>query len=269
MSLEVISIGSSSSGNSYIIKAGSANILLDVGLAAKTITGALDECGIELDSIDGVLVTHEHIDHVKSVRAISRKCSNAVFYASRGTVAGCSNFQYVPEDRLEIVRGGDCVAIGDAEVSCFRLSHDANEPLGYSVTADGQKLTVITDTGIVTEEIFNEMLDADILVFEANHEVNLLMMGPYPYSVKQRIKGDLGHLSNVTSAEVLNAVLKRKNAADPDAMPSIMLAHLSDKNNSPYQAKLTIVGMLQEKGWLRDEHYKLTVAAREGLTYID
>lgn len=260
--MRVISIGSSSSGNSYIVQAGSKNLLIDVGLSATKILGALTQCGIEPEAVDAVLLTHEHIDHVRSVRAIARKCPNADFYASRGTVAGCENFRYVPEQRLEILRRGDIIEFGDVRVRCYGLSHDANEPIGYSIIADGEQLTVVTDTGVVTEEIFSEMRAADILVMEANHEENILMYGDYPYSVKMRILSDHGHLSNVYAAEVLARLLENRG----DRVPDIMLAHLSEKNNTPYQARLTIENILKECGYMRDVNYHLCIAAKEGLT---
>ena len=264
--MKIVSIGSSSSGNSYIIQAGSKNLLLDVGLAAGKIMEALDLCGIEPGDVDAVMVTHEHIDHVRSVRAVARKCENAKFYASRGTVNGCSNFQHVPDERLDVVKRHDVISMGDVTVRCFGLSHDANEPVGYSVIAGGEQLTVVTDTGIVTDEIYSEMRSADILVMEANHEESILMYGDYPYNVKMRIKSDYGHLSNVSAGELLVRLMDEREAGKP---LTIMLAHLSDKNNTPYQARLTIEDILHEHGYERDEDYYMCVAAKEGLTPLE
>lgn len=260
--MRIVSIGSSSSGNSYIVQAGSKNLLIDVGLSATRILSALESCKIEPEDVDAVLVTHEHIDHVKSIRTIAKKCPNADFYASRGTVAGCSNFEHVPENRLEIVKRHDTIEFGDAKARVFRLSHDANEPVGYSVIADGEQLTVVTDTGTITDEIYQEMRSADILVMEANHEVDMLLCGDYPYQVKMRIKSDLGHLSNENTGELLVKLLDERNSTEP---LTIMLAHLSDKNNSPYNARATIEGILREHGYERDEDYYLSIAAKEGL----
>lgn len=241
------------------------NLLLDVGLSARKIVGALEDCGLEPCDIDAVLITHEHIDHVRSVRTIAGKCENATFHASRGTVESADGFAHVDEERINIVRSGDCFGIGDVTIRCFGLSHDANEPIGFTVIADGEQLTVVTDTGVITEEIFEEMRTADILVFEANHEEELLLFGPYPYSVKMRIKSDIGHLSNVTSGELLARLLGER---DSDKAPDIMLAHLSEKNNTPYQARLTIEDILRENGFERDTDYTLTIAAKEGLTFV-
>ena len=263
--MRVVSIGSSSSGNSYIVQAGSKNLLIDVGLAAVRITNALDSCSIDPEQIDAVLVTHEHIDHVKSVRAIAKKCPNADFYASRGTVRACSNFEHVPDNRLELIKRHDCIDMGDVQIRVFALSHDANEPIGFSVIADGEQLTIVTDTGIVTPEIYSEMRQADLLVMEANHEEGMLMYGDYPYSVKMRIKSDFGHLSNVSAGEVLARLIDERPGKEP---LTIMLAHLSDKNNTPYQARLTIEDILREHGYERDEDYYLSIAAKEGLTEL-
>ena len=263
--MEITSIGSSSSGNSYLIKAGSVNLLLDLGLSASKILQAASELGIDAEDIDAVLITHEHIDHVRSIRAISKKCTNAKFYASRGTIENCSAFCDVDEDRICVVRAGDTLEFGEVKVGCFSLSHDASEPIGYSFICDGEKVCVVTDTGVVTDEIFDEIKTADALIFEANHEENLLMMGEYPYYVKMRIKSDQGHLSNVTAGEVLGRILDERES---DSELSIMLAHLSEKNNTPYQARLTIEDILRDRGYERDVHYSLHIAAKEGLTTL-
>ena len=171
MAVEIVSIGSSSSGNSYIILAGSRTILLDVGLTAKKIIGALEHFDIAPEEVDAVLVTHEHVDHVKSVRAISRKCCNAVFYTSRGTYEATENFAYVPEERLRIVAAGDRVVLGDHQydrsvdgeasgntdnavtIGIFPLSHDAREPLGYTISTGGEKLAIVSNLARTAQKI--------------------------------------------------------------------------------------------------------------------
>ena len=299
MSIEVISIGSSSSGNSYIIKAGGRVILLDVGLTAKKIVGALTDNGLAPEDVDAVFVTHEHVDHVKSVRAVCRKCCNADFYATRGTVVGTANFAYVPDDRLHIVSAGDTLIIGETgetgtagemcetpresrrnvRVDVFEISHDAREPVSYTFTCGGEKLAVVTDTGIITDSIFDAIRDADKLVFESNHDEGLLMYGEYPYPVKMRIKSDHGHLSNKYAGETLAKLLENRKtmaagivhgpseAGDRSPRPlEIMLAHLSFHNNAPYYARNTIIPILKENGFVMDEDYTLTIAAKDEIT---
>ncbi len=292
MAIEVISIGSSSSGNSYIIKAGGRVILLDVGLTAKKIVGALTDNGLAPEDVDAVFVTHEHVDHVKSVRAVCRKCCNADFYATRGTIVGTANFAYVPDDRLHIVSAGDTLIIGETgeaqpedrknvRVDVFEISHDAREPVSYAFTCGGEKLAVVTDTGIITDSIFEAISDADKLVFESNHDEGLLMYGEYPYPVKMRIKSDHGHLSNKYAGETLAKLLENRKtmaagmvhgpseAGDRSPRPlEIMLAHLSFHNNAPYYARNTIVPILKENGFEMDEDYTLTIAAKDETTFF-
>ena len=292
MAIEVISIGSSSSGNSYIIKAVGRVILLDVGLTAKKIVGALTDNGLAPEDVDAVFVTHEHVDHVKSVRAVCRKCCNADFYATRGTIVGTANFAYVPDDRLHIVSAGDTLIIGETgeaqpedrknvRVDVFEISHDAREPVSYAFTCGGEKLAVVTDTGIITDSIFEAISDADKLVFESNHDEGLLMYGEYPYPVKMRIKRDHGHLSNKYAGETLAKLLENRKtmaagmvhgpseAGDRSPRPlEIMLAHLSFHNNAPYYARNTIVPILKENGFEMDEDYTLTIAAKDETTFF-
>lgn len=271
--MEIISIGSSSSGNSYIIRAGSCNLLLDVGLSGAKIMNALSECQIDPCDVDAVLITHEHVDHVKSIRTIANKCCNARIIASKGTIRKCSNFQHVDSDRIYVASSQDKLHLGDLTdnekcsgvwIKCFGLSHDAAEPIGYSVAEAGKQLTVVTDTGVITEEIYDEMLNADLLVFEANHEERLLMMSEYPYQVKMRIKSDYGHLSNASASDVLARLMNDRQGGKLD----IMLAHLSEKNNLPSEALGRIQDTLTECGYLIGEDYSLSVALKEGLTYL-
>lgn len=273
--IEIVSVGSSSSGNSYIIMAEGRTVILDVGLPAKKIIGALEHLGTDPADVDAVLITHEHVDHVKSVRAISRKCFNAHFYASRGTVGSAANFQYVPEERLHTVSSGESVLLQDAtaddsmprvKITAFTLSHDAREPLGFAVEAGGEKLAVVTDTGIITDEIYEAIRDSDKVVFEANHDVDMLMFGEYPYPVKVRIKGDFGHLSNDYAGAVLSKMISDRKGAEKPLQ--IMLAHLSFHNNAPLFARQTVEDALGAAGFHKGTDYVLDVAAKEGLTFM-
>lgn len=273
--MQIISIGSSSSGNSYIIKAAGRAIILDVGLSCKAIMAALGEEQIEPDDVAAVLVTHEHVDHVKSVRAVSRKCQKATFYASRGTIESAAAFSYVPEERLMFISAGESFNIESADenegggitITAFELSHDALEPIGFTIEADGEKLAVITDTGIIKDDTYEAISDSDQLVFEANHDVDMLMFGEYPYPVKVRIKGDKGHLSNDYAADALSRILSdRKGSAEKPLR--VMLAHLSFHNNAPLFARQTVEDRLGADGFRPGEDYLLEVAMKEGLTYM-
>lgn len=270
--IEIVSVGSSSSGNSYIIMTEGRTILADAGLPAKTIVGALEQLGKDPSEVDAVLITHEHTDHVKSVRAISRKCCNAFFYVSRGTFESTDSFRHVPEERVILLSAGEIVRLDnddDTEIAAFPLSHDAAEPLGFTVTSGGEKLAIVTDTGIVSDEIYAAISDAGRLVFEANHDVDMLMFGDYPYPVKVRIKSDKGHLSNDYAGEVLACILADRKADRADGPLRIMLAHLSFHNNAPLFARQTVEDALASAGFRKGQDYTLEVAAREGLTFLD
>ena len=242
--MQIISIGSSSSGNSYIIKAAGRAIILDVGLSCKAIMAALEEEQIEPADVAAVLVTHEHVDHVKSVRAVSRKCSKATFYASRGTIESAAAFSYVPEERLTFISAGETFAIdsaddyqggGDITITAFELSHDALEPIGYTIEADGEKLSVITDTGIIKDETYEAISDSDQLVFEANHDVDMLMFSVNPAY-------DYGHGEYANgSVDERSAVYRRceKEGIGISVMKPFSGGQLLDAKQSPFGKALT------------------------------
>ena len=269
--IEIVSVGSSSSGNSYIIRTEGRTILVDAGLPARTIINALEDLGTDPADVDAVLITHEHIDHVRSVRAVSRKCCNAFFYASRGTVESTGSFCHVPQERIVLISAGEIVRLDnddDMEIAAFPLSHDAAEPLGFTVTSGGEKLAIVTDTGVVSDEIYAAISDADILVFEANHDVDMLMFGEYPYPVKVRIKSEKGHLSNDYAGDVLACILSDRKAGRAEKPLRIMLAHLSFHNNAPLFARQIVEDALRAAGFHKGEDYLLEVAAKEGITLM-
>lgn len=266
--LKVTSIGSSSSGNSYIIRSDTTVLLLDVGLSGKKIKEGLASCGISPEEVDAILITHEHVDHVQSIKVMARACSRARVIASAGTIGACDRLAQVGEDRLVVTAGGEHHLIGDIEIRVFALSHDAAEPVGYAMGHGDDRLAVVTDTGIVTEEIVTELVQANKLVFESNYEENLLLMGPYPYTVKRRILGDHGHLSNELAGNVLSEVLRKRAAGAEAGTPQVMLAHISTTNNTPSQARYTVEAILKKNGHNEGADYRLTIAAKEGLTEL-
>ena len=148
------------------------------------------------------------------------------------------------------------------------MSHDAAEPLGFTITSGGEKLAIVTDTGVVTDEIYSAISDAGLLVFEANHDVDMLMFGEYPYPVKVRIKGEKGHLSNDYAGEVLASILSDRKTRKVQEPLRIMLAHLSFHNNAPLFARQTVEEALSAAGFHKGEDYLLDVAAKEGITFM-
>ena len=258
MALKFCSFASGSSGNCYMVKSEHTTLLVDVGITGKRVFAGLEERGVTPEEIDGILITHEHIDHVRSLRMVSKKASNAGVFASNGTLNVIAD--KIPEERAYGVPNESPFYIGDIRVNPFHLSHDAAEPTGYSFAHDGRQVTIVTDTGFVSEEIFHQVESEDLLILEANHEVNILKMGAYPYPLKRRILGDEGHLSNEAAGHCLCQMLKKRVH---DKIPHVVLAHLSKENNTPGQAYLTIRNILFEEDFYIDKDLKLDIANRD------
>ena len=214
-------------------------LLIDVGINSKTLASSLYKARTDLDEINGILITHEHSDHISGLGPAEKRLTQSKIFGSRGT------FEAIPpvisEGRQECFDAGDNFHIGDIEVVTFSVSHDAADPVGYTFRHEGKVLSIVTDTGIFTEEILRETADADILVVESNHDVGLLKTGRYPQFLKSRILGEYGHLSNVQAA---NAVL---DVMGMDRKPRcVLLAHLSRDNNDPRLAEKTVSDILIE-----------------------
>ncbi|NLD10633.1 MAG: MBL fold metallo-hydrolase [Clostridiales bacterium] len=258
MGFSFCSFASGSSGNCYMVESDSTTLLVDVGIAGKRILAGLEENGLQVENINGILLTHEHIDHVRSIRIIGRKASQAEIYGSEGTFSCIED--KLPPDRTHPLTEDEPFDIGDITVMPFDLSHDALEPMGYSFVHDGRQLTIVTDTGYVPDDIFDQIRGADTLVLEANHEVNILRMGSYPYPLQQRILGEEGHLSNETAG---NTICHMLDALDGKKTPKVVLAHLSNENNTPEQAYLTVKNILFENDYYVDRDLELSVVRRD------
>ena len=261
MGLEFCSFGSGSSGNCYLVRTDDTVLLLDVGLTGKTILSGLDTLGLGADDVNGILLTHEHVDHVKSIRMIGRKAENAIVYGTRGTL---SNFpDKLPLGRTEVVKRRDKFTVGDIDITVFPVSHDASDPVAYTFEYEGTKLAIMTDTGYINQTMYDNIHDSDALVIEANHEVGLLKTGPYPFYLKQRILSDIGHLSNDTCGGLLSDIISDHKG---DKMPYIMLGHLSAENNTPGIAVQTVTNILFEHDHYVERDCELVVAPRSELS---
>ncbi len=258
MSISFCSFASGSSGNCYLVKSDTTSLLIDVGISGKKIFNSLDSVGLNIEDIKGIFITHEHIDHIKSVRIVSKKAKMANVFASRGTWEHINDLVF--EEKRTVVSEKTPFVIGDITVKPFALSHDAKEPLGYTFSKDNKQIVIATDTGCVTEEMFSHLCDSDIMVLEANHEVNILRMGSYPYKTQQRILSDKGHLSNVDTGKCICNILEKNKG---EKKPRIILAHMSRENNTPEQAYLTIKNILQENNFYIEKHLLLDVIGKD------
>ena len=260
MNLSFCSFASGSSGNCYLIKSRESAILIDAGISTKKIHAALQETGTDREEIRGVFVTHEHSDHTKGLKVLTKQNPRWQIYASDET-CGCLREIVHNGDRVGSLDRNDTVTIGDMQIRAIDISHDAAHPVCYTVTSGGSKLTVVTDTGYMPQSVMSELITSDLIVIEANHEVNMLKAGPYPYRLKLRILGDSGHLSNEAAGEILADTMKCD-----ERFRTILLAHLSRENNFPQLALQTVTNILEENKFYPGRHMRLEVLSREGIS---
>ncbi|MDR3072464.1 MAG: MBL fold metallo-hydrolase [Clostridiales Family XIII bacterium] len=261
MVLSFCSFSSGSSGNCYLVKADSSAVLVDAGISTSRIMNGLLASRTDPEEIQGILITHEHSDHIRGLDVLSRRLSDAKVYATEGTMRKLRSAR-VPES-CRIVSAGENHSIGKLEVDVFAVSHDAAEPIGFSIGLGGKRVCIITDTGVVTEEMLSVAAEADILVLEANHDVSMLKKGRYPPLLKQRILGREGHLSNTQAAETIATImgLDRKPRC-------VLLAHLSRDNNDPYVAEKTVSEILAEMDYHSGRDFFLKPLLRDKMSAV-
>ena len=252
MPLQFCSFASGSSGNCYLIKNERSAILVDAGISGKKIFQGLEETDTPFENVSAILVTHEHIDHVKSLPIVTKKLPNILAWANRETWEHIE--RPVAEGCRRVFTTGEDFQIDDFTIRPFAIPHDAAEPVGFSIYYDSRQISIVTDVGYITDEIFAEITDADLLLLEANH---------YPYHLKRRILGDHGHLSNVSAGECLCRLVEEKSKRR-----QILLGHLSRENNDPSVAMLTITNTLQEQDIFPGDDLSLEVMLRDSCSCI-
>ncbi len=238
------SLGSGSEGNGLVVQCGNTSLLLDCGFGLADTTRRLARLNLAADDLDGIVVTHEHDDHVGGVPRFARKHEIPV-YLTHGTFAatGAARFDGVT---VNIIDSHTALPVRDIELRPFPVPHDAREPAQF-VFGDGDKsLGVLTDTGVSTSHIEVMLSTVGALVLECNHDLDRLMNSAYPYSLKQRISGRLGHMDNATAAGLLR-VLHKENSR----MQHVIAAHLSKQNNTPALARRALAEALGcDDGWI-------------------
>ena len=231
ISLRVTILASGSSGNSTLLETERTRLLVDAGLGKRETLRRLAAAGRAVDRLDGILISHEHSDHIGGLGQVLGQWRATVFLTE---TTHLEVKRLLPEssqrrlDRIEHIRAGQRFCVGDIEVSPFSIPHDAADPLGFAFRSNGAKVAIVTDLGYLPELVKHHLRDTDCLVLESNHDLEMLKVGPYPWHVKQRVMSRTGHLSNHSVSEYL---------ADPegfDARPRfLVLAHLSENNNNP------------------------------------
>lgn len=251
------SLFSSSSGNATFVGTSKSGILIDAGVSAKRLKAALCEREIDPNSIKGILVTHEHSDHINGIRVFASNHNIPVF-ATRGTLLGLEDAN-VLNGKFPVfeIQTATEFEVGDMVVKAFSTPHDVNESCGFRIELPDERTAAIaTDIGHMTNEIMNAIIGCDLVMLESNHDVGMLENGPYPYYLKRRVLSDLGHLSNVACADVAAQLVERGTTR-------IALAHLSAENNIPDLAFQTSYSSIYETGAVLDRDYILKVNPKE------
>ena len=256
--LRAATLASGSSGNCTVVSDGRVHILIDAGISTRRISQGLKGLGIELRHITGVLITHEHTDHVAALPVLCRQSGAALFTAEGTAYELCGKWAGL-EDRFRVFLPGQRFAIGEFEIGTFATSHDCACPVGYYVSDGKRKLTLCTDTGYVTPEAREGVRGAHTLIGEFNYDPQMLRMGPYPVHLQERIRGMRGHLSNEMGGE-LAAFAAEQGAG------RIVLAHLSQENNRPELAVKAAEGALGALGLRCGQDVEVLAAPRSEAT---
>jgi phosphoribosyl 1,2-cyclic phosphodiesterase len=225
--LEICILASGSRGNAVYVSGGSTSILIDAGLSGIEIERRLHSKGLHPQDLDAILVSHEHTDHIQGVGVLSRRFNLPVFMNSKTEKAAASQLGTV-----RVIKNFECGSpfmINDLSIHPFSISHDAEDPSGFTVNQNGTKIGIATDLGIATSLVKEHLKGCSLLILEANHDEVMLINGPYPWPIKQRIKSRTGHLSNEASKNLLKEL-------EHDRLKYVILAHLSETNNTPQKA---------------------------------
>lgn len=241
MALRFSVLSSGSTGNAILVANDEAKVLIDAGLSAKRIEQLLAEREVSPSELSAVFVTHEHSDHIKGLGAFSRKHGLPV-YANKATWEEMDrSVGEIAPDNRRVLDTGSVAEIHSLSVESYAISHDAAEPVGYCFYNGSEKLGLATDLGYMSDKVKAQLRDCDVLILEANHDIELLRMGRYPWNIKRRILSDIGHLSNETAAEGLYEILSSR-------LRRVYLAHLSRDHNMLDLARMTVSGVLEQYG---------------------
>ena len=250
---------SGSSGNATYIEAGNARLLIDAGLSCKRITELLERVGVDPRTLSAILITHEHIDHVRGVNILSKKYDIPVY-------ANADTWSVLKAPLRDVAAKNVCVFESDrdfylagARILPFSVPHDAVHCVGFTVSAQGHKVGICTDLGHVDARILSILSGCDLLLFEANHDVDMLMAGSYPYLLKKRILSGNGHMNNDDCGRALVKLHET-------GVKNVILGHLSQENNYPALAMIAVRSVLEEAGIAND--MQIAVAAREEPTGV-
>jgi len=253
--VKLCSIASGSSGNCIYVANEDTHLLVDVGISKKRIVEGLDSIGVDAHNIDGILITHEHLDHIKGLGIMARAFNIPIYgtYDTHRAINECKSMGAIDNALYRPIKADVEFNINSLVVKPFATSHDAVNPVCYTFHSNDKKISVATDLGEYNDYIVANLENSDVILLEANYDKNMLQVGPYPYYLKQRILSNRGHLSNVHTGELLRCIISER-------LKYIFLGHLSKENNYPELAYETVKVELHEV--LKNENI-LKVAYRD------
>ncbi len=238
----IYTLFSGSSGNSCYVKCGNTEFLIDAGKSKKATESALSEIGASLSSIKAILVTHEHSDHIKGLKMIT-KYYGIPIYAAKGTAEML--ITDVPDNLINVYEAGSVIEIEDVRIRSFETPHDSRMSTGYIIEYNGRRFGYATDMGMLSRKIADMLSECEAAVIESNYDLSMLRNGPYPYVLKKRIESNIGHLDNNDCARLVSYIVSHSTK-------KVLLAHLSAENNTPEIALDTVVCRLRQNSLLAD-----------------
>mgnify|MGYP004557344427 FL=1 len=238
--LNFCSLYSGSSGNSLFVQTENTRILIDAGVSSKKIEEGLKSIDVEPSSIDAILVTHEHSDHIQGLGTFSKKFDTPI-YANQETIDNMQNqILKISEKNIKKFKVADKFSIGDIDIKSFSIPHDAANPCGFNIFKENKKLSIATDIGHMDNKLIKNLEDSLFILLESNYDSEIIKYSRYPYSLKSRITGPLGHLSNDSAGKTISYLLK-------SGLKSAILGHLSKENNFPELAYKTVADQVMEQ----------------------
>lgn len=260
--MQICTLASSSSGNCAIVSHEGTHILIDAGISMRRIMKSLAELDLKPNDLSGILITHEHSDHIGGIKMMSKHYEIPI-YASEGVAEALCAMLPETAEQIAFFKAGYEFELGYITVRSFLTPHDTPESVGYRLHGGSHSISFVTDLGCVTKEIMHAVTGADLAVIEANHDIDLLKNGTYPYFLKKRILANRGHLSNVDSGKLARELIT-------SGTKRVILAHLSRENNTPGLAYDTVSSALEDAGAFMgsDFHLHVAPASTMGTPYI-
>lgn len=247
---------SGSSGNCIFLSNKKTKLLIDAGTSGKAVVTSLNRIGHKIEDIDAILVTHEHSDHTRGIGILSRRYNIPIYANKRTWQAMGQIVGDINSENIKVFNTNQTFEVGDIGVKPFDIPHDASEPVGFNFYIGSKKVTSATDIGHISESLFENLKNSDVLLIESNHDVEMVKVSRYPYFLKQRILGDKGHLSNESAGDLLCKLVNH-------GISKVLLGHLSKENNFPELCYRSVANILESEKIKIGKDIEIEVALRD------